>query len=192
MLFRSSATRHQIKGCFTSQISCFLCEATNHIPAQCQLYPIVEQVRQEIQERMHHALEETLATRDSKKELQQRDIGHVMCYQCKNTGQYANDCPEKKDEAKLTIHPYTSKATTKCCYSCEEEGHYSRDCPIKGTRSSAFEIEYDRQKIEDLLALEESKKKRKLGFNRSEEHTSELQSHYSISYAVFCLKKKFF
>ena len=28
--------------------------------------------------------------------------------------------------------------------------------------------------------------------SRSEEHTSELQSHYSISYAVFCLKKKFF
>ena len=29
-------------------------------------------------------------------------------------------------------------------------------------------------------------------YNRSEEHTSELQSHYSISYAVFCLKKIFF
>ena len=27
--------------------------------------------------------------------------------------------------------------------------------------------------------------------HRSEEHTSELQSHYSISYAVFCLKKIF-
>ena len=26
--------------------------------------------------------------------------------------------------------------------------------------------------------------------NRSEEHTSELQSHSFISYAVFCLKKK--
>ena len=26
--------------------------------------------------------------------------------------------------------------------------------------------------------------------NRSEEHTSELQSHWYISYAVFCLKKK--
>src|SRR5210317_948167 len=26
--------------------------------------------------------------------------------------------------------------------------------------------------------------------NRSEEHTSELQSHSEISYAVFCLKKK--
>ena len=30
---------------------------------------------------------------------------------------------------------------------------------------------------------------RKERFPRSEEHTSELQSHYSISYAVFCLKK---
>ena len=114
-----SAARQQIKGCFTSQISCFLCEATDHIPAQCQLYPIVEQVRQEVQERMHHTLKETLATRDSQKELQQRDIGHERCDlckndQCKNTGLYANDCPEKKDEAKLTIHPYTSKVTTKC------------------------------------------------------------------------------
>src|SRR5216110_2489020 len=29
-----------------------------------------------------------------------------------------------------------------------------------------------------------------LGFTRSEEHTSELQSRELISYAVFCLKKK--
>ena len=63
------AARHQTKGCFTSQISCFLCEATNHIPAQCQLYPIVEQVRQQVQERMHHTLNETLATRESEKKL---------------------------------------------------------------------------------------------------------------------------
>ena len=35
--------------------------------------------------------------------------------------------------------------------------------------------------------------KKKAAYNaRSEEHTSELQSHVSISYAVFCLKKKFF
>src|SRR3546814_2906595 len=31
---------------------------------------------------------------------------------------------------------------------------------------------------------------RDLGFDRSEEHTSELQSLMRISYAVFCLKKK--
>src|SRR3546814_3938224 len=31
---------------------------------------------------------------------------------------------------------------------------------------------------------------RSIGWNRSEEHTSELQSLMRISYAVFCLKKK--
>ena len=37
-----------------------------------------------------------------------------------------------------------------------------------------------------LLKIANSKKL----FWRSEEHTSELQSHSFISYAVFCLKKK--
>src|SRR3546814_5209054 len=32
--------------------------------------------------------------------------------------------------------------------------------------------------------------RRQVGMNRSEEHTSELQSLMRISYAVFCLKKK--
>ena len=39
-----------------------------------------------------------------------------------------------------------------------------------------------------LVLLELFKPCQKLRFQRSEEHTSELQSHYSISYAVFCLK----
>ena len=48
----------------------------------------------------------------------------------------------------------------------------------------------------DTLTYNENEIRRiaKRGFDiamkRSEEHTSELQSHYSISYAVFCLKKK--
>src|SRR5210317_2534504 len=37
---------------------------------------------------------------------------------------------------------------------------------------------------------EERRKRGKLGGGRSEEHTSELQSHSESSYAVFCLKKK--
>src|SRR6056300_762029 len=34
------------------------------------------------------------------------------------------------------------------------------------------------------------RRRRNRGVGRSEEHTSELQSHSEISYAVFCLKKK--
>ena len=43
-----------------------------------------------------------------------------------------------------------------------------------------------------LLFLESENPKKDIGIyiNRSEEHTSELQSPVPISYAVFCLKKK--
>ena len=34
-------TRHPVRECPTSQITCFLCEATNHVPTQYQLYPVV-------------------------------------------------------------------------------------------------------------------------------------------------------
>ena len=54
--------------------------------------------------------------------------------------------------------------------------------PNQENRSSTFEIEYDRQEIEDLLALEESKKKRKLGSNQ---HHSELKGDIS---KVLCFK----
>ena len=53
---------------------------------------------------------------------------------------------------------------------------------------------YKRQEYTDLMEmhiLELSKlPSEEKNETRSEEHTSELQSHYSISYAVFCLKKK--
>src|SRR3546814_3108387 len=40
------------------------------------------------------------------------------------------------------------------------------------------------------LVLDEADEMLRMGFIRSEEHTSELQSLMRISYAVFCLKKK--
>src|SRR3546814_10033574 len=44
------------------------------------------------------------------------------------------------------------------------------------------------QKFNGWLA--QARAQRRLGWRRSEEHTSELQSLMRISYAVFCLKKK--
>src|SRR3546814_3936880 len=43
-------------------------------------------------------------------------------------------------------------------------------------------VEIERRLAEEMLGA--------IGFERSEEHTSELQSLMRISYAVFCLKKK--
>src|SRR3546814_7212082 len=44
--------------------------------------------------------------------------------------------------------------------------------------------------LDDLRKLVQSLTKRGVRIERSEEHTSELQSLMRISYAVFCLKKK--
>src|SRR3546814_1922669 len=49
------------------------------------------------------------------------------------------------------------------------------------TASSTIEISREADKVTDLQGVERE---------RSEEHTSELQSLMRISYAVFCLKKK--
>src|SRR3546814_10700772 len=46
---------------------------------------------------------------------------------------------------------------------------------------------YDRRQP---LAFEERRQAANGGFDRSEEHTSELQSLMRISYAVFCMKQK--
>ena len=50
----------------------------------------------------------------------------------------------------------------------------------------------DDKRITLLLRGELSESEAAEVMERSEEHTSELQSHVSISYAVFCLKKIFF
>ena len=42
----------------------------------------------------------------------------------------------------------------------------------------------------DIVQLSENENVIRIVTDRSEEHTSELQSHWYISYAVFCLKKK--
>src|SRR3546814_12266951 len=48
----------------------------------------------------------------------------------------------------------------------------------------------DWEEMKDLQLAAPAGPKSVLGLDRSEEHTSELQSLMRISYAVFCLKKK--
>ena len=53
--------------------------------------------------------------------------------------------------------------------------------------------DYDSLSKEDTVRQEQFAEPTAENINvRSEEHTSELQSQATISYAVFCLKKKFF
>src|SRR3546814_7387586 len=55
----------------------------------------------------------------------------------------------------------------------------------RAVKAKAETDELRNETVQDTAAVEKSKKQQ-----RSEEHTSELQSLMRISYAVFCLKKK--
>ena len=75
-------------------------------------------------------------------------------------------------------------------FKCGECG-CSITAEIKKGRYIYYHCTFDKGKCGGSYVREEELE-RQFGeiFKRSEEHTSELQSHSFISYAVFCLKKK--
>jgi predicted Zn-ribbon and HTH transcriptional regulator/DNA-directed RNA polymerase subunit N (RpoN/RPB10) len=173
-------TRHPVREYPTNQISCFLCEATNHVPTQCQLYPVVQEVSQQAKKRMQQNLMEYVEVQGNKEE-NKRDTRHITCFTCGERGHYSWDCKEKrigqdteqnphqtkivdhtgvKSEIKIMSFPRTSKSTSKCCYKCKGD-HLARSCHIKRDWTSLIEIEYSKQDLEELLALETPKKKKK-------------------------------
>src|SRR3954471_4693945 len=39
--------KHPTRKCLTSQVTCFLCEGNDHVPIQCPIHPIVQQMKQD-------------------------------------------------------------------------------------------------------------------------------------------------
>jgi hypothetical protein len=92
---------HPVGECSMTQVTCFLCEGTNHIPAECKFYSTVQRINQQAKDRMSQLLGKTPGDGRPKMKMGDKVMG--------------------------TTH----NLTTKCCYSCEEEGHLSRNCSRK-------------------------------------------------------------
>src|SRR4051812_36030519 len=97
--------KHPTKQCPTSQVTCFLCEGNDHVPIQCPIYPIVQQMKQDGMHKMFGNLHKGITS--TKKD---------------------------KDKIRTVPHKATPKVTTKCCYTCGEEGHIYSDLPKKRER----------------------------------------------------------
>src|SRR3954466_11511830 len=86
-----------------------------------------------------------------------------------NFSQGANDNKDDKDvilEGTQACNicgdkDHTSKEHEDQCPNCEEESHISSNCPKKRERFPTFEVRYEEHELEELLALERPKNKKK-------------------------------
>jgi hypothetical protein len=121
---------HPVGECPMRQVTCYLCEGTNHIPTECKFYSTVQRMNQQAKDRISQMPGRTPRDERLKRKMEDKDM--------------------------WTTH----NPTTKCCYSCEEEEHLSRNCSKKRESFPTTVVEYEENEVRDLLALERPRKKK--------------------------------
>ena len=115
---------HLGEECPTAQVTCLVCEGTDHYPVQCHLYTMTQQVIQQQKEWMKKIIQEF---KEAPVEEERKNLSEIQCYRCRNMGHYANMCPELKE---APVRKKKQKDLSQIeYYRCRNMGHYSNRCP---------------------------------------------------------------
>jgi hypothetical protein len=102
---------HPVGECPMNQVTCFLCEGTNHIPAECKFYSIVQRMNQQAKDRMSQLPGRTPEDRRLKRKIEDKDMrtAHTTtkcCYLCEEEGHLSKNCSKKREKISTAIVEY--------------------------------------------------------------------------------------
>jgi hypothetical protein len=142
---------HSNEECRLLRVTCLLCEGTNHVLTECHLYAMVDEVNQQVKQKLHQSLSKAGVEFEPKKAKHfvttKRNNPSGRLQVIKNNRKKRERFPTikmeykkreledllalEKPKKKKGINQVGKDLNLVTCYKCGDKGHYANKCPQK-------------------------------------------------------------